>query len=73
MTAEKPNILLIIVDHVAFAGHYGNDRYPYRWPKLEAFARQGTWFERAYAATPICTPAVSVQTTTSFPCGSIGY
>jgi arylsulfatase A-like enzyme len=38
MTAKKPNILLIIIDHVAFAG-------------------EGAWFERAYAAAPICTPA----------------
>jgi len=57
MAAEHPNILLIIVDHVAFAGHYGNDRYPYTWPNLEGLARQGAWFERAYAVAPICTPA----------------
>ena len=57
MATKKPNILLIIVDHVAFAGHYGNDRYPYTWPNLESFAKQGAWFERAYAAAPICTPA----------------
>ncbi|MGH1541190.1 MAG: sulfatase-like hydrolase/transferase [Arenicella sp.] len=57
MTTKKPNILLIIVDHMAFAGHYGNDRYPYIWPNLEKLAKQGAWFERAYTAAPICTPA----------------
>jgi len=57
MTAKPPNILLIILDHVAFAGHYGSDRYPYVWPHLEEFARDGAWFGRAYAAAPICTPA----------------
>jgi arylsulfatase A-like enzyme len=55
--STKPNILLIIIDHVAFAGHYGNTRYPYQWPRLEQFAKQGTWFDRAYCTTPICTPA----------------
>ncbi len=54
---EKPNIIVILADHVAFAGHYGNDRYPYRWPHLEALAAQGAWFERAYAITPVCTPS----------------
>lgn len=57
MRSETPNILVLIVDHVAFSGHYGNDRYSYSWPNLENFARQGAWFERAYAAAPICTPA----------------
>lgn len=57
MATKKPNILLIIIDHVAFAGHYGSDRYPYTWPNLEAFAKQGAWFDRAYAVAPICTPA----------------
>ncbi len=57
MATKKPNILLIIMDHVAFAGHYRSNRYPYCWPHLEALAEQGVWFERAYAAAPICTPA----------------
>jgi arylsulfatase A-like enzyme len=57
MNAKRPNILLIIIDHVAIAGHYGNDRYPYTWPNLENFAGQGAWFERAYTVAPICTPA----------------
>lgn len=57
MATKKPNILLIIVDHVAFAGHYGSDRYPYVWPNLEKMAEKGAWFERAYTAAPICTPA----------------
>ena len=57
MPSKKPNILLIIVDHVAFAGHYGSDRYPYVWPNLEKMAKKGSWFERAYTVAPICTPA----------------
>ncbi len=54
---EKPNIVMILADHVAFAGHYGNDRFPYSWPHLEAIAKQGARFNRAYAITPVCTPS----------------
>lgn len=54
---KRPNIVMILADHVAFAGHYENDRFPYRWPHLERIAKQGTWFDRAYAITPVCTPS----------------
>lgn len=54
---KQPNIVLIIADHVAFAGHYGNSRYPYRWPVLDALAERGAWFDKAYAITPVCTPS----------------
>ena len=42
---------------MAFAGHYGNSRYDYRWPVLESLAAKGAWFENAYAITPVCTPS----------------
>ncbi|MEJ8562154.1 sulfatase-like hydrolase/transferase [Yoonia sp. GPGPB17] len=54
---EQPNIVVILADHVAFAGHYGQERYAYCWPELERIAQQGAWFDRAYAITPICTPS----------------
>lgn len=54
---KKPNIVLIIADHVAFAGHYGEQRYNYRWPRLDQLANEGAWFSKAYAITPVCTPS----------------
>lgn len=54
---KRPNIVVILADHVAFAGHYAQDRYDYRWPNLERVAAQGAWFDRAYAITPVCTPS----------------
>ena len=54
---QKPNIVMVLADHVAFAGHYGESRYPYRWPNLENIGKQGAWFDAAYAITPVCTPS----------------
>jgi len=54
---KRPNIVVILADHVAFAGHYGSKRFNYRWPHLERIAQQGAWFDRAYAITPVCTPS----------------
>lgn len=57
MKTKQPNIVMILADHVAFAGHYGNDRFPYTWPHLEQIASEGTKFSKAYAITPVCTPS----------------
>ncbi len=55
--SPKPNILWLIVDHMAFAGHYRQHLPDYHWPHLEALAKQGVWFDRAYTTVPVCTPA----------------
>lgn len=55
--SQKPNILWLIVDHMAFAGHYRQHLPDYHWPHLEALAQQGIWYERAYTTVPVCTPA----------------
>ncbi|MBO6918727.1 MAG: sulfatase-like hydrolase/transferase [Rhizobiaceae bacterium] len=54
---KQPNIVMILADHVAYAGHYGSDRYDYTWPNLEQIARDGVKFNKAYAITPVCTPS----------------
>lgn len=54
---KQPNIVMILADHVAFAGHYGNNRFPYTWPHLEQIASDGAKFSKAYAITPVCTPS----------------
>jgi len=56
-TPHKPNVLWLIVDHMAFAGHYRQHLPDYHWPHLEKLARQGIWYERAYTTVPVCTPA----------------
>ncbi len=57
LKSDRPNIILVIADHVAFAGHYGTERFDYRWPVLESLASDGAWFDNAYAITPVCTPS----------------
>ncbi len=48
---------MILADHVAYAGHYGSERYDYTWPHLERIAKDGAKFNKAYAITPVCTPS----------------
>jgi arylsulfatase A-like enzyme len=57
MNKKQPNIVMILADHVAFAGHYGTNRYAYTWPHLERIAKEGAKFNKAYAITPVCTPS----------------
>ena len=53
---ERPNIVLILADDLAWnqLGCYGS-RF-YETPHLDALARQGMRFTDAYAASPICSP-----------------
>jgi arylsulfatase A-like enzyme len=53
----SPNLLLIIADdHAAWT--LGIDGDPRRaTPNLDALARQGTVFKRAYCNSPVCTPS----------------
>lgn len=55
-TAAKPNFLIFITDQHR-AGHlgcYGNPLV--QTPNIDALARDGTRFERAYVANPVCMP-----------------
>ncbi len=55
--ADRPNLLLIVADdHAAWT--LGKDGDPRRaTPNLDALARQGTYFRRAYCNSPLCTPS----------------
>jgi len=65
---QRPNILLIITDHHAYYGHYGErDGFSYRWPRWEQFCGEGTKFNRAYSVCPICTPARASMMTGEYP------
>ena len=58
----KPNIVVILTDQqrADTLGCYGNSLV--RTPHLDSLANNGVRFDRAYCATPLCTPArVSIQ------------
>ncbi|MEM7132227.1 MAG: sulfatase-like hydrolase/transferase [Chloroflexota bacterium] len=58
----KPNIIVILTDQqrADTLGCYGNRLV--QTPHLDALAHNGVRFERAYCATPLCTPSrVSIQ------------
>ena len=57
--AEKPNIVLIMADDLGWADTtlYGHTAL-YETPNLERLAKRGMLFERAYTASPLCSPPV---------------
>jgi choline-sulfatase len=56
-SAGRPNLLLIIADDHA-GGTMGIEGDPRRaTPRLDAMAREGVFFERAYCNAPLCTPS----------------
>jgi N-sulfoglucosamine sulfohydrolase len=56
-TATRPNVLLILSDDhsAAHVGAYGN--IDVKTPNLDAFAKEGMLFKRAYVAAPQCVPS----------------
>jgi len=64
---QKPNFIFILSDdqsweHTSFAG------YPYvKTPHFDKIARQGIYFENAYAAAPSCTASRSSILTGQYP------
>ena len=64
--APPPNVLLIIVEDMGLAtGAYGDDTVP--TPHLDALARRGVRYTRAYTTSPTCSPARAGILTGTFP------
>ena len=60
--SSRPNILLIIADQLRhdFIGAYQPDSSRFmKTPNLDALAKDGCLFERAYSPNPVCIPAHS--------------
>ncbi len=66
-TARQPNILLVIADQLAATGlgAYGNPLT--RAPTLDRLAADGTVFEHAYCASPLCVPSRGSLITSMLP------
>ena len=65
--AERPNLLLIMTDNQSpsLLGAYGNTEV--RTPNIDELARRGMLFERAYAASGVCSPSRAVLMTGRMP------
>lgn len=66
-TSRRPNILLIFTDQhrLSACSPYGDT--PCITPNMERLAAEGTRFENAYTACPVCTPARGTIMTGLFP------
>ncbi len=66
-SARRPNILFILTDNQGWAdmSSYGNPYF--ETPHLDALARQGMMFRRAYASAPMCTPSRDALYTGRYP------
>ncbi|MCC6531863.1 MAG: sulfatase-like hydrolase/transferase [Burkholderiales bacterium] len=54
--ANKPNLLIILIDDLRY-DEFGAGGHPYmRTPHIDRIAREGALFERAFHTTPICSP-----------------
>ena len=63
----KPNVLLVISDQQRADTMPGETRVPAHIPHLTWLAERGATFERAYCASPLCTPARASILTGLFP------
>src|SRR5213593_2696400 len=65
--AEKPNVVIILIDDLGRndLGCYGS-RY-YRAPNLDKLAGNGVRFSDAYAACPVCSPTRASILTGKYP------
>lgn len=70
---RRPNIILFVSDDhgVADSGAYGNADV--QTPNIDALARQGMRFTRAFAASPLCSPSRCVMATGMMPFRNGGH
>jgi arylsulfatase A-like enzyme len=66
-SAERPNIVLILIDDMGWRdlSCYGSTFY--RTPNIDALAASGTRFTAAYAAAPVCSPTRASLLTGRYP------
>jgi arylsulfatase A-like enzyme len=62
--ASSPNVLIILADDLGWSDTslYGQTQY-YKTPNLERLAKRGVVFNRAYSASPLCSPTRSALLT----------
>ena len=67
VTAERPNILIILTDDMGYGDVGFNGGTDVKTPNLDALAAQGTKFTSAYNAHPFCGPSRAGLMTGRYP------
>ena len=65
--AEKPNVILFLVDDLGYTDLGFTGSTFYETPNLDALARKGAFFDNAYAANPVCSPTRASILTGKYP------
>lgn len=67
IAAEKPNVVLIVIDDMGQrdCGAYGSTFF--RTPNIDRLAKEGMKFTDAYAACPVCSPTRASLMTGKYP------
>jgi arylsulfatase A-like enzyme len=67
LTAQKVNVIYIMVDDMGYADLSCYGRKDYKTPNLDNLAAGGMKFMNAYAASPVCTPTRAAFMTGQYP------
>jgi arylsulfatase A-like enzyme len=65
--ADAPNVLFILVDDLGWRDVGVEGSSFYKTPRIDAFARRNTRFERAYSASRVCSPSRASIMTGQYP------
>jgi arylsulfatase A-like enzyme len=65
--AQRPNVLYIMADDLGWGDLSCYGRPDYRTPNLDRLASEGTRFNHAYSASPVCTPTRCAFVTGRYP------
>ena len=71
--SKKPNILIVMVDQLAPAFLPIHGHHLVKAPNLEALARGGVVFDKAYCNSPLCSPSRTAFMTGALPSRTGGY
>jgi len=63
----KPNVILFLVDDLGYTDLGVTGSTFYETPRLDALARNGVFFDNAYAANPVCSPTRASILTGKYP------
>lgn len=64
---DRPNVILILADDMAYGDlSFVNDTLS-RTPNLDRLAEEGIWFDQGYSAAPVCAPARASLLTGKYP------